>query len=54
MEKLASTINMSFRVDKKLKKQGYSSYNNILLAIITDGSLTVFEKDYQKQLEVLE
>ena len=41
-------------LDNELKKQGHSTYDNILLAIITNDSLSVFEKDYQKQLEVLE
>ena len=41
-------------LDTELKKQGYSSYDNILLATITNGNLSVFEKDYQKQIEVLE
>lgn len=41
-------------LDTELKKQGYSSYDNILLATITNDNLSVFEKDYQKQIEVLE
>ena len=30
---------------KELKKQGYSSYNNILLATLTNGNLAVLEKN---------
>lgn len=41
-------------LDQELKKQGYSNYELILLATITNDSLSVFEKDIQKPIEVLE
>lgn len=39
---------------KELKKQGYSNYNNILLATLTNGNLAVFEKDHKETKKVLE
>lgn len=39
---------------KELKKQGYSNYNNILLATLTNGNLAVFEKNHNKTKKVLE
>lgn len=39
---------------KELKKQGYSSYNNILLATLTNGNLAVFEKNHKRTKKVLE
>lgn len=38
----------------ELKKQGYSNYNNILLATLTNGNLAVFEKDHKETKKVLE
>ena len=55
MEKNLKNTNKGKKwLDTELKKQGYSSYDNILLATITNDNLSVFEKDYQKQIEVLE
>lgn len=39
---------------KELKKQGYSNYNNILLATLTNGNLAVFEKNHKEPKKVLE
>lgn len=39
---------------KELKKQGYSNYNNILLATLTNGNLAVFEKNHKEPKNVLE
>lgn len=39
---------------KELLKQGYSNYNNILLATITNGCLSVFEKNSFDTKKVLE
>ncbi len=41
-------------LDKQLKKQGYANYNNILLATLTNGVLSIFEKDTNKEKKVLE
>lgn len=41
-------------LNKELEKQGHTNYENILLATINNGTLTVFEKDYQEVKKVLE
>lgn len=41
-------------LNKELKKQGHTNYENILLATITNGVLSVFEKNTMDQKEVLE
>lgn len=41
-------------LNKELKKQGHANYENILLATITNGVLSVFEKNDIKAKEVLE
>ncbi len=41
-------------LNKELKKQGYSNYNNILLATLTNGNLAVFEKNHNETKKVLE
>ncbi len=39
---------------QELKKQGYTNFNNILLATITNGNLAVFEKNHKETKKVLE
>ncbi len=41
-------------LNKELEKQGHTNFENILLATINNGTLTVFEKDYQEVKKVLE
>lgn len=41
-------------LNQELKKQGHTNYSNILLATITNGNLSIFEKNDQDQKEVLE
>ena len=41
-------------LNKELEKQVHTNFKNILLATINNGTLTVFEKDYQEVKKVLE
>ncbi len=53
-ENLKNTNKNEEWLKKELKKQGYSNYNNILLATLTNGNLAVFEKDHKEAKKVLE
>lgn len=53
-ENLKNTNKNEEWLKKELKKQGYSNYNNILLATLTNGNLAVFEKDHKETKKVLE
>ncbi len=41
-------------LNKELKKKGYSNYNNILLAILKDNKITIFEKEDIKIKKILQ
>lgn len=41
-------------LNKELEKQGHTNYENILLATVTNGVLSVFEKNNTEMKEVLE
>lgn len=41
-------------LNKELEKQGHINYKNILLATITNGTLSVFEKNNQEPKKILE
>ncbi len=41
-------------LNKELEKQGHTNYENILLATINNGTLSVFEKDINNTKKVLE
>lgn len=53
-ENLKNTNKNEEWLKKELKKQGYSNYNNILLATLTNGNLAVFEKNHKEPKNVLE
>lgn len=53
-DNLENTNKDEIWLKKELKKQGYSNYNNILLATLTNGNLAVFEKSHNKTKKVLE
>lgn len=53
-DNLENTNKDEIWLKKELKKQGYSNYNNILLATLANGNLAVFEKNHNKTKKVLE
>ncbi len=53
-ENLSNTNKDITWLKQELKKQGYTNFNNILLATITNGNLAVFKKNHEEPKKVLE